>query len=263
MINYYSQHGEDALLDILFSNQKDGFFVEVGCIDGRRFSNTLTFEERGWKGMCVEAHAGYIESLKKNRPNSIICHCAAGEADEEVVFYANARGSLSTLDKRKEAHWQQNYAPYFSGFEEQQVKKVRLSTLLDANRVTDIDILSLDIEGYEVEALKGLDLIRHRPKVMVIESDDKEHERQLDEMILPYGYTKSLRLAANLFYVRDQKLERALKGKILSIKLTHTQHPLDSGGDQAQAVTLNTNRLVRKSAWAKWTTWAKKVARYS
>lgn len=239
MKRYYSQHGEDALLDLVFGDQKEGFFVEVGCIDGRRFSNTLTFEERGWKGMCVEAHAGYIDMLKKNRPNSIICHCAAGETDEDAVFYANARGSLSTLDKTKETHFQHNYGSFFSGFEEQYVKKARISSLLDACQIDDIDILSLDIEGYEVEALKGLDLSRHRPKVMIIESDDSQHEAQLDALILPHGYTKSVNLDVNLFYVRDKKMDKALKGRKLSFQLTHTQHPLDNDGDKEVSATID------------------------
>ena len=237
---YYSQHGEDALLDLIFGDQKEGFFVEVGCIDGRRFSNTLTFEERGWKGMCVEAHAGYIESLKKNRPNSIICHCAAGEADEEAIFYANARGSLSTLDKTKETQFQHNYGAYFSGFEEQHVKKVRLSTLLDAYHVGVVDILSLDIEGYEVEALKGLDLSRHRPKVLVIESDNSQHEAQLDALILPHGYTKSVKLNVNQYYVSDKEMDKILKGKKFTADITHTQHPLDTDGDKELTVTIDT-----------------------
>jgi FkbM family methyltransferase len=238
--NYYSQYGEDALLDWAFGDQKEGFFIEVGCIDGRRFSNTLTFEERGWKGMCVEAHSGYIESLKKNRPNSIICHCAAGEADEDAIFYANARGSLSTLDKTKETQFQDNYGSYFSGFEEQNVKKARLSTLLDTYQISDIDILSLDIEGYEVEALKGLDLTRHRPKVMVIESDNPQHEAQLDALILPHGYTKSVNLNVNLFYVRDKEMGKVLRGKKPGIRLTHTQHPLDKDGDKEVIVDIDT-----------------------
>jgi FkbM family methyltransferase len=238
---YYSQHGEDALLDMVFGDQKEGFFVEVGCIDGRRFSNTLTFEERGWKGMCVEAHAGYIESLKKNRPNSIICHCAAGEADEDAIFYANARGSLSTLDKSKENDFQRDYGTYFSGFEEQHVVKARLSTLLDKYQIDDIDILSLDIEGYEVEAMKGLDLSRHRPKVMVIESDSAEHEAQLDELILPHGYIKSVKLTVNVYYVCNREMDALLKGKKFEINLIHTQHPLDSNGDKKITVTVDTN----------------------
>lgn len=247
MTKYYSQHGEDALLDIIFQGQKEGFFVEVGCIDGRRFSNTLTFEERGWQGMCIEAHAGYIEMLTKNRPNSIVCHCAAGEADEDAVFYANDRGSLSTLDKTKEKHFQRNYAPFFSGFEKQHVKKVRLSSLLDTCHVNEIDILSLDIEGYEVEAIKGLDLSRHRPKVMVIESDDHQHEAHLDELILPCGYTKSLKMYNNLFYFREKGLEKLLRGKRLCVQLVHTQHPLDKAGEKVKRVTIDTNLLKPKS----------------
>jgi FkbM family methyltransferase len=244
---YYSQHGEDALLDLIFKDQKDGFFVEVGCIDGKCFSNTLTFEERGWKGMCVEAHAGYIELLKRNRPNSIICHCAAGEADEDAIFYANARGSLSTLDKTKEENFQQNYGSYFSGFEEQNVRKARLSSLLDKYQISEIDILSLDIEGYEVEALKGLDILRHRPKVLVIESDSRQHEALLDEMILPHGYTKSVKLSVNQYYVSDKELDKALRGRKFTVRITHTQHPLDAEGDKELTVTLDTTGRVLSS----------------
>ncbi|BAN36208.1 hypothetical protein SCD_n02400 [Sulfuricella denitrificans skB26] len=245
MIKYYSQHGEDALLDLIFGDQKEGFFVEVGCIDGKRFSNTLLFEERGWKGLCVEAHSGYIGMLKANRPRSIVCHCAAGEADEDAIFYANARGSLSTLDKSSETRWKRDYAHFFSGFEEQLVKKMRLSTLLDAHQITKVDILSLDVEGYEIEAIKGLNLSRHRPRVMVIESDELHHEAQLDALILPHGYTKSIRMSGNLFYVSDVKNDKILKGKRLTVQLTHTRHPLDSGEDQIEIVTIDT--AVRRS----------------
>jgi hypothetical protein len=101
--HFYSQNGEDFILNELLGNKKSGFFVEVGCIDGRRFSNTLLFEQMGWQGLCVEAHADYIEILERNRPNSIIYHGAVGEKDEpNVIFYANSRGSLSTLDRSKE-----------------------------------------------------------------------------------------------------------------------------------------------------------------
>jgi FkbM family methyltransferase len=242
MPKYYSQHGEDALLDQIFGNQEQGIFIEVGCIDGRRFSNTLTFEERGWKGICVEAHSGYIDMLKKNRPNSIVCHCAAGESDEDTVFYANARGSLSTLDKTRESLWQRDYAPYFAGFEEQQVKKVRLSTLLDAHQIEEIDILSLDIEGYEVEAIKGLDLSRHRPKVIVIESDSPEHEARLDEQILPGGYIKATRLGGNIYYVSAPSFAEKLKNAAFTAYITHTRHPMDGAGECVKMATITTEK---------------------
>ena len=242
-MTYYSQHGEDIILDEMLKNQKNGFFVEVGCIDGRKFSNTLTFEERGWKGICVEAHDGYIALLKENRPNSVICHCAAGEADEDATFYANARGSLSTLDKTKEKEWKKNYKGYFSGFEVQKVSKVRLSSLFDQLDVAEIDILSLDIEGYEIEALKGLDLAKHKPKILVVESDSLCHEAKLDFILTSSGYHKVISFWGNIFYVTDLASFQSIEGKVLKGTIIHTQHPLDSTGENSIPVEIKIAKL--------------------
>ena len=251
MVNYYSQNGEDFLLDEVFKDKKSGFFVEVGCIDGKRFSNTLTFEERGWMGLCIEAHAGYIELLRRNRPNSIICHCAAGEKDEDdAIFYANARGSLSTLDRSKESYFREKYGEYFTGFEEQRVPKRRIDTLFREHGIGEIDILSLDIEGYEVEALKGIDFRYYKPLVLVIESDSSEHEIQIDSMLIPNGYTKSVRIACNIFYFLDPKWEQRIKNKTFHVNLIHTRHPLDNGEDiqtETEIDTRSKNCISRKS----------------
>jgi FkbM family methyltransferase len=241
MVNYYSQHGEDVILDLLFKNKESGFFVEVGCIDGRRFSNTLTFEERGWKGLCIEAHSSYIELLKKNRLNSIVVHCAAAEKDEDdVPFYANSRGSLSTLDVTKENYFRQNYGAWFTGFEKQTVNKRRLDSIFRQYGIKDIDILSLDIEGYEIEALKGIDLSDFRPLVFVIESDSQKHEIALDEILLSKGYTKFYRLSQNIFYLSDncKFALNEFKREKINVFLLHTQHPLDNDGDKKVSIDL-------------------------
>ncbi|MDQ1350862.1 MAG: hypothetical protein QG657_1164 [Acidobacteriota bacterium] len=235
---YYGQNGEDYILGQLCAGLKEGFFVEIGCIDGRRFSNTLTFEEQGWRGMCIEAHEDYIPLLKKNRPNSIVCHCAAGKTDEEdVPFYANNRGSLSTLDPSKEEEFRKRFGGYFSGFQLRQVKKRRLDTLLKLHHIRHMDILSIDVEGSEADVLEGLDLNRCRPRVMVIEADTAQDELKLDHILLNAGYFKSIKIVNNVFYLMDKHMDDLLKNKKHLATIIHTQHPLDNGGDMRLTFT--------------------------
>ena len=65
-IKYYGQRGEDFILWSIF--QKDptpGTYLDIGALDGAHYSNTLSFELAGWKGICVEAHPFYIDICKK------------------------------------------------------------------------------------------------------------------------------------------------------------------------------------------------------
>ena len=46
---------------------------------------------------------------------------------------------------------------------------ITLNDILESQNVTKIDFFSLDVEGYELEVLKGLDLKRFTPKVILVE----------------------------------------------------------------------------------------------
>jgi FkbM family methyltransferase len=241
MTKYYSQHGEDFILSELFKNREDGFFVEVGCIDGKRFSNTLTFEDKGWKGLCIEAHTDYIELLKQNRPLSIIEHCAVSNQDaDSVTFYANSRGSLSTLDKSRENDFASKFGHFFTGFQEQLVPKRTLNTLFSKHSISEIDILSIDVEGHEIEVIQGLNLNKYKPKVLLIESDTKEHENLLTEIIVPMNYNKFCRIKQNIFFIEMSFNFPELKSKY-NINLTHTKHPVDIGSDSTMPVEVIVN----------------------
>ena len=64
--------------------------------------------------------------------------------------------------------------------------------MLDRHGVSNIDLLSLDLEGYEPSALRGLDLRRHTPKFIVIEA---WNEPAIDDLLLG-RYEKLGRLCA-------------------------------------------------------------------
>lgn len=198
---FYSQHGEDFLLNKIFGGKREGYYVEIGCLDGIEFSNTYYFEKKGWKGLCVEAHKDFIAALKINRPNATVVHAAVGEEDKDkVTFYANKVGSLSTLDRNEEERWKTNYAPYFHGFEEQTVRMRTLTSIFDEVKPGQIDFVSLDIEGYEVQALSGMDFGKYKPRIFIIEYKDDQHRAQIEKYLLPQGYHFLARLGCNMFY---------------------------------------------------------------
>ena len=72
----------------------------------------------------------------------------------------------------------QNVEPY-----ELKVPAISLSEIIEKNTDRKIDFFSLDVEGYELHALKGIDFDRHKPSLMLIEA------RYRDEI---EGYLKSL-----------------------------------------------------------------------
>jgi FkbM family methyltransferase len=230
---YYSQHGEDALILAAFPDRADGFFVEVGCIDGRRFSNTLALEEQGWRGLCIEAHPDYIDLIRAARPGSTVVHAAAAEEDRPAAdFFANHRGALSTLDPALEERFARDYAPWFGGFTRRTVPMRTLTDILDETAAPTVDVLSIDVDGTDERALRGLDLTRHRPRLIVIEADDDNARRAIDALLLPAGYHPGPLLSGNAFYFLEPDRLARIAGRRLRGTLVHTRHPLDDGEDQ-------------------------------
>ena len=238
MEKYYGQQGEDFLTDKIFQGNATGFYVEIGCLDGIEFSNTYLFEKKGWKGICIEAHKDFVELLKMNRPSSQIVHCAVGEKDQEsVTFYANKIGSLSTLDKTQEERWKKNYKEFFYGFEEQIVAMKTLTTIFAELNVDQIDFISLDIEGYEVQALSGLDLSRYKPRIFIIEYKDDLHKAEVEAILIPHGYHYLAIIGCNLFYGTDASDGATLQKNYGSVPLVI----LDKDGNQIIRETLVNN----------------------
>ncbi len=238
--NFYGQHGEDFIIYKLLGEKSYGFYVEVGCIDGLRFSNSYFFEKNGWKGICIEAHNDYIPLIRRNRPESIVEHCAISDFDaEEIEFYANSRGSLSTLDKNQEENFRKKQPEYFEGFTIQKVPVRKLDTILSKYSPEKIDFISIDIEGHEINALKGINLKKFRPDIFIIECDSLENEKLINKLLKPHNYKLFCRHFNNLFYVQEyifkNKKIQLLNG-IHNIRLVHTVHPLDEKNNEKEAM---------------------------
>ena len=163
----------DAILD-----QDGGFFVEAGANDGFTQSNTYWLERfRGWSGLLVEPMPDLAELARQERPGATVAQCALGAADMGTVRMKFG-DLMSIVDGAKAESW-----PSFGtalGWRdpyELDVPARSLSSLLDEADAPEVDLLSLDVEGFEAQALSGLDLDRHAPRFILVEIHDRANDQ--------------------------------------------------------------------------------------
>lgn len=189
-----------------------GFFIEAGANDGFSQSNTYYLEKfRGWQGILIEGIPELYHQCVVERPNSRVFNCAlvAENCTEPYVTmkYADlmsiVEGALKSdaadrehLDKGREVQKNNRIVPY-----EVKVPTRTITSLLDECQVQEIDLLSLDVEGFELNVLKGLDFNKYRPKHILVEARFK---LEIDEYICEF-YTQIDRLSIHdyLYRARD------------------------------------------------------------
>jgi FkbM family methyltransferase len=180
-----------------------GVFVEAGAHDGLTQSNTAMLElSRGWRGLLVEPIPELARRCRANRPRAIVEQAAlvaAGFPSAEIrMTYCNrssivdgGRGTPEAdrawIERCRRLPDQQDVRPYSL-----LVPARTLSSLLDDHGIERVDFLSLDLEGYEANALRGLDLERHRPGFILVEVSRK---REAIEQALAPWYVRVAELS--------------------------------------------------------------------
>ncbi|MEI9804363.1 MAG: FkbM family methyltransferase [Pseudolabrys sp.] len=140
--------------------QRGGVFVEAGANDGVSQSNTWFLEAyRGWTGLLVEP-VPELASLARRFRRAPVENVALGAPEQDGSTLVLVEADLMTTAFRSGG----------SSGRQISVPVRSLSALLDEHRITAIDFFSLDVEGFEIPVLKGLDLDRHAPKYMLIET---------------------------------------------------------------------------------------------
>lgn len=231
---YYSHHGEDFLLWKLFDYKTNGFYVDVGAFDGVHLSNSYSFEQHNWSGICVEANPAYFKICKESRTgaNCLNAACVGDDSIQKIEFYAEELGLLSGIRGNREDDVRSRYEKRgleFKGFSKITVPALTLNAILGQYlpASTEIDFISIDVEGSESDVLKGLDLTRFRPRVIVIEANTEEANEALNTCLVQQnGYIKARTIGVNVFYVRDLKDVKALNSIPLNCKLEKNIHPL-------------------------------------
>jgi FkbM family methyltransferase len=183
--NYFlslSQQADDYILFSLFNGKRTGKIVEVGAFDGIHLSNSYSLEKSGWTSVCVEPNPKMFSFLKQNRPlaKNLNYAVVGDESLKHVEFKIEEIGVLSgiTVDNDDVSRRYKARGINFGNFEIASVPAATLNSIFNECGIQrdDIDVLSIDVEGYEMEVLKGLDLTQFAPRLILIEANSKEYE---------------------------------------------------------------------------------------
>lgn len=165
---HFSQEGEDRFLERLFAEKSEGIYVEIGGHHPLRFSNTASFYLKGWKGVIIEPDERNLRPFQTIRPRDTFVNKAIGKERASRTFYLMEEGALNSFDK-----------PYIDWLVQDQGYKLWKSVEMEVCPLRDlvselpllhqVDFLSIDVEGLEMDVLQSNDWQKLKPTVIVVE----------------------------------------------------------------------------------------------
>jgi FkbM family methyltransferase len=154
---------EQRLVREFFGNAKSGFFVEVGANEPIARSQSWHLEQLGWTGVLIEPQPDLAVDLIRTRKAMVFAAACSSPENFGRTMPLHVAGPLSSLQR-------DTMAP---GAVAESVIDVRVRTLDDmlteANAPSPIDLLSIDVEGHELEVMRGFDFARWHPRLIMIE----------------------------------------------------------------------------------------------
>lgn len=165
-----------------YIKMRNGIYIEAGANNGLRQSNTAYFEfYLGWKGLLIEPIPELAEECSRRRPASIVEQYALvsknGAPSTVSMTYCNLMSIVNGARGSPEMdadHIERGKQFLKKGDEPRTVSvpTACLSSLIDKHNLSNVDLLSLDVEGFEEQALGGIDWDRHSPSWIIVEAND-------------------------------------------------------------------------------------------
>ncbi len=163
---YYSFSGVDIAINNIFRNTNNGYYLDIGCQHPINNNNTFLLHKKGWSGVNIDLDQKNIDLFNFSRPHDLnICEAISSEIKEVDLFFYHSKSPINTIEKK---------VSDFQTAKIQEIKKIKTNTLnnvLNSSKFCDkkFDLMTIDVEGHELEVLLGFDFKKYDPKVIVVE----------------------------------------------------------------------------------------------
>jgi FkbM family methyltransferase len=187
-----------------FFGDAKGYFVEVGANEPRVRSQTWHLEQAGWTGLLIEPQPDLARELRAMRMAKVFGVACSGPEHDGGTLPLHVAGPLSSLDRS-------GMAP---GATPERIIQVPIRTLdsvlTEADAPGQFDFLSIDVEGHEIEVLRGFDIARWQPKLILLE--DHVGDLSKHNYLCKAGYRIVRRFENNGWYVPDDSAVKMQRG---------------------------------------------------
>ena len=161
----YSFNAVDLIIDYIFKNKNDGFYLDVGSQHPISNNNTYLLFKRGWSGINIDLDKKNIDLFNTARPNDINLNLAiSSDVAEKKLYFYHDKSPINTLDK---------VVSDFQTATVKEIKRIKTTTLdialqnLKFNN--KIDYMNLDVEGHEMDIFRAFDLSLYKPSIISVE----------------------------------------------------------------------------------------------
>ena len=158
--------GEDLFVQNYFKNKPKGFYIDVGCYHPLDGNNTQLLYKNGWSGINFDINYYSIKLFDFLRKRDLNIHSGISRKKSKLtMYYRKEINMLNTLDQKiAKIHFRNGYKK----------KNIQVNTLnffisKKFKKLNKIDFINIDVEGYELDALKSLNFSTYKPQLICIE----------------------------------------------------------------------------------------------
>ena len=214
----FSQSGEDQILRYLVYNVLQipkPTYLDVGTNHPYMCNNTFYFYNRGSRGVCIEPDIQFEPLIKKYRAGDVFLRAgvAAGNAKEAVMFaFPGEHSGWNTFSEEEAISRQMESGIAYSKIAN--VELVNINDVIQKYFNPHPTIISLDVEGLDLDILKSLDFIKFRPEVICVETitfsvtNEEEKITEILDFVLSKGYMVFADTHVNTIFCRTDLLKK-------------------------------------------------------
>jgi FkbM family methyltransferase len=198
---YHAEFETDKFIRETFFPNLDykGIMIEVGAGPTTFYSMSKHFRDSGWRCICIDPNPKFVESHKKlgNEIHQVACSNFEGTNNFKIVSTGWGSENDGISYSALEIKYDMPNHPY----EEITVNVTKLDTLLDTLSVENVDFVSIDVEGWELEVMEGFSTSKYKPKVILLEN--YTHRNDYEPYMNNLGYVLNHKLNYN--YIFEKK----------------------------------------------------------